>query len=307
MEVLANEENFNEVAYLRAQPDIRDAIANGYFPDGLTHFRNYGQQEGRKLRSPLELPPVRQRKLERLTPLLRRDLPLRGDGKPNFLSMVSAGEFDIEDTENVGVNPYEPLITQMISEKKDGLLLDIGAGKRPTYYSNVVNYDIVDYDTTDVIGVGEILPFVTESFDGVISVAVLEHVKDPFRCAAEIARVQKPGGKLICAVPFLQPLHAFPHHYYNMTHQGLRNLFEPYLTIERQMVTDALHPIWGLSWILRNWLSALPAPVRDRFATMTVADLARETESLIYQDFVKQLPEAARFELASGTLLIARK
>jgi hypothetical protein len=26
-------------------------------------------------------------------------------------------------------------------------------------------------------------------------------------------------------VPFLQPLHGYPHHYYNMTGEGLRNLF----------------------------------------------------------------------------------
>ena len=83
--------------------------------------------------------------------------------------------------------------TETIHRLQDGLILDCGAGRRPIYYSNVVNFEIVAYDTTDVRGVGESLPFETDSFDAVFSFAVLEHVKDPFRCASEICRVLKPG------------------------------------------------------------------------------------------------------------------
>jgi len=88
------------------------------------------------------------------------------------------------------------------------LVLDCGAGFRDMYYPNVVNYEIVAYPTTDVLGVGEELPFKDNSFDVVISVAVLEHVRYPWRCADEIARVLKSGGTLVAMVPFLQPLHA---------------------------------------------------------------------------------------------------
>jgi SAM-dependent methyltransferase len=126
----------------------------------------------------------------------------------------------------------------MIVSLPDGLLLDCGAGRRPTYYSNVVNYEIVDYDSTDVLGVGEYLPFKDDMFDAVISVAVLEHVCDPFRCATEISRVLKPGRRLICGVPFICPLHGYPHHYYNMTGQGLRALFEDKLEIEDHTVPE---------------------------------------------------------------------
>ena len=82
----------------------------------------------------------------------------------------------------------------------------VARGRRAVYFDNVVNFEIVPYDTTDVRGVGEELPFRDASFDAVVSIAVLEHVKDPFRCAREIARVLKPGGELICAVPFLPAL-----------------------------------------------------------------------------------------------------
>jgi len=36
---------------------------------------------------------------------------------------------------------------------------DAGACKKRAYYDNVVNLEIVPYDTTDVLGVGEVLPF----------------------------------------------------------------------------------------------------------------------------------------------------
>lgn len=75
-------------------------------------------------------------------------------------------------------------------------------------------------------GVGEVLPFKNNSFDALISLAVLEHVKDPWRCVSEILRELKPGGEIICCVSFLQPFHGYPHYYYNMTAQGLKNIFD---------------------------------------------------------------------------------
>lgn len=47
----------------------------------------------------------------------------------------------------------------------------------------------------------EALPFKSGSFDGVASIAVLEHVAEHERAMAEIARVLKPGGRAYVAVP----------------------------------------------------------------------------------------------------------
>lgn len=48
---------------------------------------------------------------------------------------------------------------------------------------------------------GEGLPYPHESFDLVLSHEVLEHVEDDHRSAAEIARVLRPGGRLVLFVP----------------------------------------------------------------------------------------------------------
>ncbi len=48
---------------------------------------------------------------------------------------------------------------------------------------------------------GEKLPFVSASFDYVTNIGSLEHFRDPYRGAAEMARVLKPGGRALVLLP----------------------------------------------------------------------------------------------------------
>jgi SAM-dependent methyltransferase len=241
-------------------------------------------------------------------PLLRLDLPHRRRGpKYDFLTDALRREAGIVDTDAVSEHNYDGYALKLIDECSDGLVLDCGAGRRPVYYSNVVNFEIVDYPSTDVLGVGEELPFKDGSFDAVISVSVLEHVRDPFRCAAEIVRVLKPGGRLLCCVPFLQPLHGYPHHYYNMTGQGLRALFDRHLQIDDHRVIDTGLPIWALGWIVKSWADGLSGEVKDEFLSMPLRELLKWPDGFIPRSWVQGLSSEKNFELAASTLLFARK
>jgi SAM-dependent methyltransferase len=306
LDVPATWENFHEDAYLTANPDVTRAVQDGLFGSGRQHFEMHGHGEGRYLRLSHEIEPLRAAKIDRIHSLLRLDLPHRRCGlKYDFLTDQLRTEAGISDTENVSGHSYYEELTSLIENAE--IILDCGAGRRPVYYGNVVNYEIVDYDTTDIIGVGEALPFRDNVFDGVISIAVLEHVRDPFRCANEIARVLKPGGRLICAVPFLQPLHAYPHHYYNMTYMGARALFDRTLVIDEIPIGPSQLPVNSLAWIARSWAAGLTGEVREAFLDMRLRELTKPVAELLDREWVTALSREKNLELADSTYIRAHK
>jgi SAM-dependent methyltransferase len=247
-------------------------------------------------------------KLARIRPLLQTERPHKVTPTSfDFLTPQLRKQFNIVETTNVSQNGYDETACGLIAQHQQGLILDCGAGLRTEYFDNVVNFEIAAYPSTDVCGVAEQLPFVDQAFEAVFSLAVLEHVRDPFAAARELVRVLKPGGTLYCVVPFLQPLHGYPHHYFNMTHTGLRSLFERDLRIATHTVIPSGLPIWSLTWIVRRWAAQLPAATREEFLRMPLRDLLAEPVSFLQHPFVTQLPPAGNLELASTTALIARK
>ncbi|HVY14149.1 MAG TPA: class I SAM-dependent methyltransferase [Rhodopila sp.] len=304
----ATPDNFDGAAYLAANPDVARAVAAGQFSSGRDHFDRFGHRERRFIRVTAPMQPLREAKMVRLRPALRLDLPhVRRGGMYDFLTEDLRQEGAVSDDVPGSRNAYPPIAEEIIAQYGTGLILDLGAGQRDVYFENVVNFEIIDYDTTDVRGIGEKLPFKDDVFDAVISIAVLEHLRDPFACAREMVRVLKPGGRLLCNVPFLQPLHGYPHHYYNMTHQGLRALFEPALRVDEVIVPPEGRPIWTLRWMLDSWFRGLPEPARTEFLSMTVQDLLQPIEPMLRRSWVTNLPEGRNLELASLTSLRAHK
>lgn len=317
LQEVPTKDSFDEKAYVDANPDVASAISAGRMRSGAAHFRKFGRAEERRQVSPIARTPQaaldaiaasRGLKLVRLAPFLSRPpRAIAASGALDYLDAASAHESLFDSSEGVSENGYDEETMAALRACADGLLLDVGAGRRPVYFGNVVNFEVAAYDTTDVMGDGADLPLRDGSFDSVLSIAVLEYARDPFKCAAEIARVLKPGGWLKCCVPFLKPLHGYPNHYFNMTHEGLRTLFEPHLVVERQDVTEPLHPLWGLSWQIRVWAQALPPAARKDFLRMRVEDLIGHPAALLSLPFARELPEHTRFELAAATILVARK
>jgi SAM-dependent methyltransferase len=302
---IASHQNFDETAYLKANPDVAAAFNAGQLESGYQHFDIFGQQEGRHLLVEVDV-QRKQLKLDRLRPLLRQDM--RMVEETNYFDCLTPElreEFNIIDTHAVSSNEYNSDMLSLIKEHKDGLILDCGAGSRKQYYQNVVNFEIAAYPSTDVIGVGEQLPFKDNVFDAVISNVVLEHVKYPWLCAEEIMRVLKPGGDLICSVPFLQPVHGYPHHYYNMTELGLRNLFCSGIDIIRHEIHRL--PIHSLTWILNSWAEGLDETVRQEFINLRVADLMKQPETYLSENFVTMLSKEKNMELASATIIYGKK
>jgi SAM-dependent methyltransferase len=104
------------------------------------------------------------------------------------------------------------------------------------------------------------LPFPNASFDVVLSDQVLEHIADPFRCAAEARRVLRPGGLQIHTTCFVNPIHDAPGDNYRFTPDGLRLVFSQ----EQEIVAGGWgNPLAPLLWLLPR-LAFRPVPVARR-------------------------------------------
>lgn len=304
------EENFNELPYLAANADVAAAVQAGFFRSGYAHYKAHGFREFRKQKCDISddaIPNIRRRKLEKTEKYYTREFPISEQFVVNALSKELIDFSGISSSDNISSNSYSGEALQFINEFCKGMILDCGSGFRDVYYENVINYEIKDYPTTDVLGVAESLPFRDNVFDGIFSFAVLEHVKYPWLAAKELCRVLKPGGRIFVNVPFLQPLHGYPNHYFNMTHMGVTSLFEKQIDVESLTVPISMHPIWTLTWFLRSWSDGLSADAKEKFLQMSLSELLDHPGKYLNESYVTDLSEEKNLELASGTFLVGKK
>ncbi len=146
-----------------------------------------------------------------------------------------------------------------------GPVLDCGAGGRSM--PGVVGIDIVGHPNHSVQADALALPFAADSFDLVLSQAVIEHVTDPQRYADEIIRVLRPGGLVYVEGAFLQPVHQAPAHFFNVTAFGLAHVFRALEILEQGTVGDFAETI---AWICRE--AGVPVPTLE---VPTMSDLQR--------------------------------
>jgi SAM-dependent methyltransferase len=137
-----------------------------------------------------------------------------------------------------------------------GAVLNAGCGNRDITASlkrlgaaSVTNIDIVSNIPGAIISSLDDLKLDSESFDTVFCNAVLEHVESIDAVMAELVRVTRPGGRLLIAIPFLQPYHESPRDFRRFTWEGMRQLGE-----RHGLTTVALQPVHSiaqtLGWIL---------------------------------------------------------
>ncbi len=109
-----------------------------------------------------------------------------------------------------------------------GSVLNAGCGNRDLteWFTGcgvveVTSYDIASDLEGAVTGSLDAMPFDDARFDTILCNAVLEHVEPVDAVMKELARVLKPGGHAVLAVPFLQPYHPCPGDYRRYTRDGL--------------------------------------------------------------------------------------
>ncbi len=118
--------------------------------------------------------------------------------------------------------------------KPDMLVLDAGAGDAP--YQHL--FDHARYETADLKTIDKNytnvtyqcdltdIPVEDNRFERIILNQVLEHVPDPVAVLAELCRVMKPGGKLLCSAPVIFDEHEQPYDFYRYTQFAYHPLME---------------------------------------------------------------------------------
>lgn len=151
----------------------------------------------------------------------------------------------------------------------DARLLDAGAGEGnyKHYFAaqRYCGFDLAvgdaawDYSRLDVTGDLLNLPFRDRTFDACLNVVTLEHVPEPARVVAELARTLAPGGRLLLIAPHEWEEHQQPHDYYRYTRYGLE-----YLLRTAGMTDISITPVGGyfrlLSRRMLNGLQFFPGP-----------------------------------------------
>lgn len=222
----------------------------------------------------------------------------------NFISAEMMIDFNIIENQKASDHPYNLTAQELIAkvEAIGGMALDCGAGSRIFTSEHLIQTEIMPYANVDILAVNQSLPFVDNAFDVIFSFDVLEHVTDPFLSARELARVLKPGGLLYVDLPFLQVEHGYPHHYFNATRMGLRQLFADLLKVEAHVVPDSGHPT-HLLWIAMNtYRNGLPKNLREGFESLTIGEiLAASWKDLRGSPYGRGISSEAKWKMASAT------
>jgi SAM-dependent methyltransferase len=203
------------------------------------------------------------------------------NSSPDHISSLYQGEF----ASHIGADPERMRIARrelntLVSLMNlvhrpcpsTGLFLDLGCGDR--YLQTAVNEHGLDYKGLDIDTVDfecEPLPLASGSVDCAVSLAVIEHLRDPSYFMSEVFRCLKPGGVVYLCTPNFQ--YCFRNFYDDPTHvrpytpASLERLLSLY-RFERVNTFPGLRckPAWWYQGKWRFWRASFLLPFKGNIS-----------------------------------------
>jgi SAM-dependent methyltransferase len=224
----------------------------------------------------------------------------RGSRDPTHLAVASRIHADL-----IGACYSESIPTHA-----RGHLLDLGCGKAPLfgmYRPFVDRVTCVDWPSSNhelqhvdcFANASSGLPFRNATFDCVILSDVLEHVREPDALWQELARVVRPGGKVLLNTPFLYRLHEVPHDYFRFTEFALRSMGE-----DAGFDVVELRPIGGAIDVLADLTAKLAAPGRV-VGPMAAASITGFAKTMLRWRLATRLNERSAAVMPLAYFLVA--
>lgn len=125
-------------------------------------------------------------------------------------------------------NRLSPSLASHLEVRSGDLVLDLGCGAGQLGEllapHGIKTIGVDAFGDAPVLVDGHVLPFADETFDGIVTLAVLEHVRCPHRFMQEAARVLRPGKTIIGSSAFLEVFHMESH--FHTTSRGIRAVLE---------------------------------------------------------------------------------
>lgn len=122
--------------------------------------------------------------------------------------------------------PIQAALKQVLGTlDQEGWGLNVGSSAT-RLHPRMLNLDLRRTGGVDLLGTAGQLPFQDDTLHCAVSQEVFEHLEDPHRACAEVARVLRPGGLFYLQIPFVIGVHSAPHDYWRFTDQGLRVLLQ---------------------------------------------------------------------------------
>jgi SAM-dependent methyltransferase len=114
-------------------------------------------------------------------------------------------------------------------------VLEVGPNGHPSSFCTAVGNSGVEWQTVDIFRDDRLtylasdpysFPISDNTFDIVFSGQVIEHVRKPWIWIKELARICKPGGRVITINPVSWPYHEAPVDCWRIYPEGMRALYE---------------------------------------------------------------------------------
>ncbi len=204
---------------------------------------------------------------------------------------------------------FEKIIRLVCAHSQKPLVLLVGAGtlgvgvKALVENKNItcIETDVIFGPRTQIICDAHNLPFASESLDGIVLQAVLEHVMDPYHCVEEARRVLVKNGIVYNEVPFMQQTHHKPYDFTRFTDLGHRRIFKQFQEIDRGIVVG---PAVAFAWSFRYlFMSITDKKILRKLIGVFCVFLTFWMKYLDYY-FIRK---SSSYEAASGFYFLGRK
>jgi glycosyltransferase involved in cell wall biosynthesis/uncharacterized protein YbaR (Trm112 family)/predicted SAM-dependent methyltransferase len=201
---------------------------------------------------------------------------------------------------------YYPWVHRVILQSllDNQVVLDVGCGNMSLDDPCIIRLDVTLHPYVDVVADVHALPFLPHSIDYIFSLAVIEHLRQPFLAAQSMYEALKDGGYIYHECNFVFAYHGYPHHYFNASLQGMEQVFSQFTHL-RKGVAPYQMPSLALLMVLDTYLRHSQAGEHEDGVLWV--DLLQKVLKLNTMWFDRYFTEKDALYVAAGTYLSGYK